>query len=34
VTAAPLVAGDRADDRRRMVERYLPLAEKLARRYA
>lgn len=34
MTAAPLVAGDRADDRRRMVERYLPLADKLARRYA
>jgi RNA polymerase sigma-B factor len=34
VTAAPLAADARADDRRRIVERYLPLADKLARRYA
>jgi len=34
VTAAPLAGGARADDRRRMVERYLSLADKLARRYA
>lgn len=33
MTAAPLAADPRADDRRRMVERYLPLADKLARRY-
>jgi RNA polymerase sigma-B factor len=34
VTAAPLAADRRADERQRMVERYLPLADKLARRYA
>jgi RNA polymerase sigma-B factor len=34
VTAALLAADRRADDRERMVERYLPLADKLARRYA
>lgn len=33
MTAAPLAADPRADDRRLMVERYLPLADKLARRY-
>jgi RNA polymerase sigma-B factor len=30
----PLAADRRADDRQRMVERYLPLADKLARRYS
>jgi RNA polymerase sigma-B factor len=34
MTVAPLAAGPRADERRRMVERYLPLADKLARRYS
>jgi RNA polymerase sigma-B factor len=34
VPAALLAADRRADDRERMVERYLPLADKLARRYA
>ena len=34
MTAALPVACARADDRRHMVERYLPLADKLARRYA
>ena len=34
MTAAPLAADRRADERQRMVERYLPLADKLARRYA
>ena len=34
MTAALLAVDRRADDRERMVERYLPLADKLARRYA